>query len=88
MPVATSEGFVEKPEKSRPSGNRPRRKSSSVLTVVASEGETSRMAAAGYHTESQQAAPASYLPRHSPILNLSPNLSPESQPDSSGSPVF
>ena len=46
------------------------------------------MAAAGYHTESQQAAPASYLPRHSPILNLSPNLSPESQPDSSGSPVF
>jgi len=56
-----------------------------MLTVVAGEGETSRMAA-GYRAETQQPS-GSYLPRHSPILNLSPNLSPESQPDSS-SPVF
>lgn len=58
-----------------------------MLTVVAGEGEQSRMAAAGFHSATETQPSASYLPRHSPILNLSPNLSPESQSDSA-SPVF
>lgn len=80
MPVATAENFVNKSEKPRVAG-RQRRKSTSILNAVVENSEV------GIHADGSQATASSYLPRHSPILNLSPNMSPESHPDSS-SPVF
>lgn len=49
------------------------------------EGESSRTVGVSYHSDEQ--LPGNAIPCHSPILNLSPNMSPESQPASS-SPVF
>lgn len=78
MPVATTESQVT---------GRQRKKSSSIRSGV-SEREAALQVSGNYHysiTDNQPSA--SYLPRHSPILNLSPNLSPESHASSS-SPVF
>jgi len=80
MPVATAESFVDKKEKSQVN-SRQRKKSTSVVV----DSESTRQLAGNVHLDNQPSA--SYIPTHSPILNLSPNLSPESHPDSS-SPVF
>lgn len=85
MPVATAENYVDNHEKQQ-MPNRPRRKSTSVIGIV-EEAETARQMAAAYHHADNQPSASNYMPQNSPILNLSPNLSPESHADSA-SPVF
>lgn len=85
MPVATADDYIEKPEKPQVP-NRQRKKSTSVRSGLA-ERDATVHGASNYHHLGDNQPSASYLPRHSPILNLSPNLSPESH-TSTASPVY
>jgi len=78
MPVATVDGFVDADK----AQNLCRRRKSPPI-VEATSGSSGP--GASFQTDSPPSS--SMIPCHSPILNLSPNMSPESQPNST-SPVF
>lgn len=89
MPVATADDFIDQPEKPQ-APTRQRTKSTSIgLLSGMAERDAALRVTGNYHqhTLGDNQPSASYLPRDSPILNLSPNLSPESHVSSS-SPVF
>lgn len=83
MPVAAVEQYSE--TKDRPGTSRRRRKSSTICTTSL-EGEANHPVALAFRADDQANA-STFIQCHSPILDLSPNMSPESQPNSA-SPVF
>lgn len=85
MPVAAVEKKYSE-TKDRSGTSRRRRKSSTICTTSL-DSEAAHSVSLAFHADDQTNTP-SFLQCHSPILDLSPNMSPESQPNSGASPVF